>query len=165
MNYVWMQDCKSLYFLSWIASQVSARTHSLMRKPRYKFLLHFRNLLIIVWKVGQWLQIIFWHNTNCRGEDLSPVVYLTLYFAMSQNGQTHFKNIAAFAEKFLKYLWPFTPLRSKALKELLYNVPGNKTGSLNITFFVVSGSNLMITFTVFLELRLHILYNLDRRRD
>ena len=27
---------------------------------------------------------------------------LTLYFAMSQNGQTHFKNLAAFAGRFLK---------------------------------------------------------------
>ena len=27
---------------------------------------------------------------------------LTLYFAMSQNGQAHFKNLAAFAARFLK---------------------------------------------------------------
>ena len=27
---------------------------------------------------------------------------LTLYFAMSQNGQTHFKNLSAFAARFLK---------------------------------------------------------------
>ena len=30
--------------------------------------------------------------------------YLTLYFAMSQNGQSHFKNLAAFRERFLA--WP-----------------------------------------------------------
>ena len=29
---------------------------------------------------------------------------LTLYFAMSKNGQTHFKNLAAFAARFLKYV-------------------------------------------------------------
>ena len=26
---------------------------------------------------------------------------------MSQNGQTHFKNLAAFAARFLKCVWPF----------------------------------------------------------
>ena len=26
---------------------------------------------------------------------------------MSQNGQTHFKNLPAFAARFLKYVWPF----------------------------------------------------------
>ena len=31
---------------------------------------------------------------------------LTLYFIMSQNGQTHFKNLAAFAARFLKCAWP-----------------------------------------------------------
>ena len=30
--------------------------------------------------------------------------YLTLYFAMSQNGQSHFKNLAAFRERFLAWL-------------------------------------------------------------
>ena len=32
---------------------------------------------------------------------------LTLYFAMLWNGQTHFKNLAAFAAGFLKCVWPF----------------------------------------------------------
>ena len=32
---------------------------------------------------------------------------LTLYFAMLQNGQTYFKNLAAFAANFLKCVWPF----------------------------------------------------------
>ena len=32
---------------------------------------------------------------------------LTLYFPMSQNGPTHFKNLPANATKFLKCLWPF----------------------------------------------------------
>ena len=31
---------------------------------------------------------------------------LTLYFAMSWNGQTHFRNLAAFAARFLKCAWP-----------------------------------------------------------
>ena len=26
---------------------------------------------------------------------------------MYQNGQTHFKNLAVFAAKFLKFVWPF----------------------------------------------------------
>ena len=31
-----------------------------------------------------------------------PVITLTIYFAMSQNGQTHFENLTANAVKFLK---------------------------------------------------------------
>ena len=34
-------------------------------------------------------------------------LYLILYFAMSQNGQAHFKNLAAFAARFLKCVEPF----------------------------------------------------------
>ena len=34
------------------------------------------------------------------------LIILTLYFAMSQNGQTHFENLAANAARFLKYGWP-----------------------------------------------------------
>ena len=30
--------------------------------------------------------------------------FLTLYFAMSKNGQTHFKNLAANGARFLKYV-------------------------------------------------------------
>ena len=33
--------------------------------------------------------------------------YLTLYLAMPQNGQTHFKNPAAFTARFLKCVRPF----------------------------------------------------------
>ena len=32
---------------------------------------------------------------------------VTLYFAMPQNGQTYFKNLAAFAARFLKCVLPF----------------------------------------------------------
>ena len=34
-------------------------------------------------------------------------VLLALHFAMSLNVQTHFKNITAFAARFLKCVWPF----------------------------------------------------------
>ena len=34
-------------------------------------------------------------------------VKVTLYFAMSQNGPIHFKNLAANAARFLKCVWPF----------------------------------------------------------
>ena len=34
-------------------------------------------------------------------------VALTLYFAILQNGQAHFQNLAAFAARFLKCVWPF----------------------------------------------------------
>ena len=36
---------------------------------------------------------------------------------MSQNGQTHFKNLAAFAARFLKCVWPFWDIMYKGLKE------------------------------------------------
>ena len=32
---------------------------------------------------------------------------LALYFAMSLNVQTHFKNLTVFAARFLKCVWPF----------------------------------------------------------
>ena len=34
-------------------------------------------------------------------------VCLTLYFAMSSNGQTHFKDLAVFVARFLKCVWQF----------------------------------------------------------
>ena len=34
---------------------------------------------------------------------------------MSQNGQTHFKNLEAFAAIFLKYVWPFWDIMHKGL--------------------------------------------------
>ena len=40
-------------------------------------------------------------NSNSKNSNL------TLYFAMSQNGQTHFKNLAAFAARFFKRISPF----------------------------------------------------------
>ena len=38
---------------------------------------------------------------------ISSVIILTLYCTMSQNGQIRFKNLAAFAARFLKCVWPF----------------------------------------------------------
>ena len=43
---------------------------------------------------------------------------LTLYSVMSQNGQTHFKDLAANAARFLKCVWPFMTLRSKGLSNI-----------------------------------------------
>ena len=40
-------------------------------------------------------------NQNTRGK-YQRLYILTLYFPMSKNGQTHFKNLAAFAARFLK---------------------------------------------------------------
>ena len=34
-------------------------------------------------------------------------VCLTLYFAMSSNGQAHFKDLAVFVARFLKCVWQF----------------------------------------------------------
>ena len=36
---------------------------------------------------------------------------------MSQNGQTHFKNLAPFAARFLKYGWPFGTLCTEGLRQ------------------------------------------------
>ena len=38
---------------------------------------------------------------------LCTMYTLTLYFAVSQNGQTHFKTLAANAARFLKCVQPF----------------------------------------------------------
>ena len=37
---------------------------------------------------------------------------------MSQNGQTHFKNLTAFAARFLKCVWPFWDIMHKGAKAL-----------------------------------------------
>ena len=42
--------------------------------------------------------------------------FLTIWCITSQNGQTHFKNLAAFAARFLKCVWPFCTLCIKGLK-------------------------------------------------
>ena len=41
---------------------------------------------------------------------------LTLYFAMSANGQIHFKNLGANAARFLKWVWPFYDIAKKRVK-------------------------------------------------
>ena len=40
--------------------------------------------------------------TITRGREVNPLMHIT-----SENGQTHFKNLAAFAARFLKCVWPF----------------------------------------------------------
>ena len=50
------------------------------------------------------------HISERTDSGWSAVYYemiLTLSCIMSQNGQTHFKTLAAFAAKFLKCVWPF----------------------------------------------------------
>ena len=42
--------------------------------------------------------------------------FLTLSCLMSKNGQTHFKNLAAFAARFLKCVWPFWGISHKRVK-------------------------------------------------
>ena len=54
--------------------------------------------------------IVFSSKIFANGDDmLSPAklrteAFLTLYFAMSLNGQTHFKSLAANAARFLRFL-------------------------------------------------------------
>ena len=46
-------------------------------------------------------------ENNMHHQDTMKAIrtgYLTLYFAMSLNGQTHFKNLAANAARFLKHV-------------------------------------------------------------
>ena len=38
----------------------------------------------------------------CKGSQMKKLLQLTLYFAMSKNGQTHFKNLATNAARSLK---------------------------------------------------------------
>ena len=47
---------------------------------------------------------------------------LNLEYTMSENGQTHFKNLALFAPRFLKYIWPFWDI-------MLWRTKGSKTFS------------------------------------
>ena len=39
-------------------------------------------------------------------------------YLILQNGQTHFQNIAAFAARFLRYIWPFLELVHKRVKNI-----------------------------------------------
>ena len=41
---------------------------------------------------------------------------------MSQNDQAHFKNLTAFAAKFLKCVWPFWDIMHERVKSLSRNV-------------------------------------------
>ena len=38
---------------------------------------------------------------------------------MSQNGQTHFKNLAAFVARFLKCVWPFWDIKHERVNFVL----------------------------------------------
>ena len=51
-----------------------------------------------IWKSANTFGIIW----NYHVEDFK----LTLYFAMSQNGQANLENLAAFAAIFLRCVWP-----------------------------------------------------------
>ena len=41
----------------------------------------------------------------------NPKLLLTILRKISQNGQVHFKNLAAFAARFLKCVWPFWEIK------------------------------------------------------
>ena len=43
---------------------------------------------------------------------------------MSQNGQTQFKNLAAFAARFLKCAWPFYDIVKQSVDEIIYKAGG-----------------------------------------
>ena len=45
-----------------------------------------------------------WLSFNMITIENTPI---SLYFAMLQNGQTHFKNLAANTARFLRFVWPF----------------------------------------------------------
>ena len=54
-------------------------------------------------------------------------VKVTLYFAMSQNGQIHFKNLAANAARFLKCVWPFYNIAKYRVKPEAHSEPGQRS--------------------------------------
>ena len=41
---------------------------------------------------------------------------------MTQNDQTHFKNLAAFVARFLKYVWPFWDIMYRRVKKFMWEV-------------------------------------------
>ena len=61
------------------------------------------------------IRTLFMQCTTFYDETFSFNNSINPYIAMSSNGQTYFKNLTAFAERFLKCVWPFMTLRSKGL--------------------------------------------------
>ena len=45
-----------------------------------------------------------------------------MHTVMSQNGQTHFKNLAASAARFLKCIWPFWDIMDQRVKGIILNI-------------------------------------------
>ena len=59
------------------------------------------------------LGIYFWGLYN--------ILILTFYFAMSWNGPTHFKNLAANVARFFRCVWPFNNIAKERVKIVLRN--------------------------------------------
>ena len=55
----------------------------------------------------RWWKISSIENKRMDQKEEVKRIELTLKCIMSQNGQTHFKNLAVFTARFLKYVWPF----------------------------------------------------------
>ena len=56
------------------------------------------------------------HPIKSYSENLRSTLELTLYFGTSSIDQTHFKNLAAFAARFLKCIWPFYDVAKQRVK-------------------------------------------------
>ena len=53
--------------------------------------------------------------------------YYYAFFLMSQNGQTHFKNFAANAARFLECVWPFWDIMYEGVNTFMHMLKNNQT--------------------------------------
>ena len=77
---------------------------------------------------------------------------------MSQNGQTYFKNLEAFAARFLTFIWPFWGIMHGRVKDThREKAPSNKAQafakSMNMYIWVVGKLNLIFVRGSYNEIR------------
>ena len=87
---------------------------------------------------------------------------------MSQNGQTHFKNLAAFAARFLKRVWPFWNIIHQRVKSVASSKLGKKIASISwakkkkiaISAWKKKRENVLSIFVIFTPALQRIYYQL-----
>ena len=82
------------------------------KKGLRKDLISITNLTLVILSMD--VPLIRRTSVSVYSENLRTV--LTLWCIMSQNGQTHFKNLAANAARFLKCAWPFWDIMHQRVK-------------------------------------------------
>ena len=73
---------------------------------------------------------------------------------MSQNGHTHFKNLAAFAARFLKCVWPFWDIMHQMVKSFFWQWYLKQFGPSN-EWIALSNSKTFSTIANFYAVKLH----------